>query len=741
MATSNRVVGTPVGRTEGPEKTTGSAKYGEDATLPGMLWARVLRSPSPHARIVSVDTSAAEAVPGVHAVITGADLEGVRTGGQWKDEPILVWDRVRFVGDPVAAVAADDEDIADHALGLVQIEYEELPQVFSVEEAIRPGAEIIHPDFNAYRGVEQMETPSNRFATVAHTNGDLAAGFAEADLIVEGTYGTQRSHQGYLEPHSSLVSIGRDGAVDAWESTQMPLMARNELARVSEKDREQIVINPAYVGGSFGGKINAPGTLLCYFLAQRTGRPVKYVLDYSEELLAGNPRHPCSIRIKTGVKFDGTITALEAEGYFTTGAYAANAPVAPFGFRSANELAGPYVIPNVSITHHQVYTNEIPCGIMRSPGEFQGIFVGESHVDVVARRLGMDPLDFRLKNLVHEGDAMPDGAMYKDLRVEEALRTAAEASGYHKTKSANVGRGVAVGHRTTFGNDAYVTVAVDPDGRIEARHPVFDPGTGTATVIAQVVAEELGVSPEAVVVTQIGTDKGKFDFGAGGSRGARVYSVAAYEGTRELKSKLSRLAAEFLGWAEEEIEFRDGDIINRSGDRVSLREIASRSGSEVSADGESAESRGSPWTSFGAHVVEVEVDRETGVFQIRRYVAVHETGEMLNPIGYHGQIDGGIVYALGQALTEDLVVEEGRVTNPSLADFKLMNINDIPPLEKIVLESDLGHGPYKVRGVGEHSNLMPAPAVANAIHDAVGVRIPTLPITAEKVYQQLRAID
>ncbi len=738
MTTANRVVGTPVGRTEGPEKTTGRARYGEDAALPSMLWCRVLRSPFAHAQIVNVDTAAAEALPGVHAVLTGADLEGVRTGGNWKDQPVLSWDRVRFVGDAVAAVAAEDEDIADQALSLIQVEYNELPGVFSVEDAIRPGATIVHPDFNTYLGVEPMATPSNRFATASHMSGDLAAGFAEADRIVEGTYQTQRSHQGYLEPHSSLVSIGDDGRVDVWESTQWPLAARTELARITGIDEDRIVVNPSFVGGSFGGKINVPGTVLCYFLAKKSGRPVKHVLDYAEELLAMNPRHPCTIRIRTGVKNDGAITALEAEGYFSTGAYAANAPVPPFGFRSAFELAGPYVIPNVSMSHHQTYTNEIPCGIMRSPGEFQGIFVGESHMDVVARELGMDPLDFRLKNLVHEGDAMPDGAIYKDLRVEEALRTAAQAANYHAPKATNVGRGVAIGHRTTFGNDAYVTVAVDPDGTIEARHPVFDPGTGTATLIAQVVAEELGVDPGNVVVTQIGTNRGRFDFGAGGSRGARVYSIAAYEGTRELKTKLGRLAAEFLGWAEEGIEFRSGDLVNGAGERISLGDIAGRSGGEVSAEGASDESRGSPWTSFGAHIAEVAVDPETGVFEIQRYVAVHETGEMLNPVGYHGQIDGGIVYALGQALTEDLVVEEGRVTNPSLADFKLMNITDIPPLEKIVLESDLGHGPYRVRGVGEHSNLMPAPAIANAIHDAVGVRVPGLPITTEKVYNQLR---
>jgi carbon-monoxide dehydrogenase large subunit len=742
MTTVHTVIGRPTARTEGPEKTTGRAKYGIDASLPGMLWLKLLRSPFAHARIVSIDASEAMTVPGVHGVLTGEDVKGMLTGGTYKDEPLLCWDRVRFVGDKVAAVVADDEDIAQKALDLIKVEYEELPAVLSAEDAARPDAPVLHPDFEQYMGITPLPDPKrpNVYARLHQEKGDVEQGFREADLIVERTYHTQWSHQAYLEPHTSLVWIDEDGKVQVWVASQGPLRNRDELARLMDLPLEQVVINPAYVGGSFGGKGGTTGLLLSYLLAKKTGRPVKFAMDYTEELMAMDPRHPSTMRIKAGVKRDGTLTAWQAEVYFATGGYAAYAPVPPLYIRGISEIAGPYVIPHVLIDSYQAYTNTVPCGFARAPGEFQGIFAGESHMDVVARELGMDPLEFRLRNVVHEGDALPDGHVYQEVRLEETLRAAAEAAGYDRPKPANVGRGLAVGQRSQIGGDAHVALTVHADGRILAGVPSFDPGAGTFTIVAQAVAEELGVSAGRVTVVPYSTAQGPFDFGVGGSRGARVWSIAGYKAGQDARMKLQRLAAEFLGWAEEGLEFRDGHVVNQgSGAVVRIEDIVARAGEPVTGNGDVEEDRGSPYTSFGVHIAEVAVEPDTGQVKVLRYTAAHETGQVLNPITFQGQVEGGIIYGLGETLMSELAVDEsGRVANASFADFKIPTERDIPPLTTVILESDAGHGPYKVRGIGEHSNIQVAPAIVNAIEDAVGVRIYDLPVTSEKVYKALQ---
>jgi carbon-monoxide dehydrogenase large subunit len=726
------VVGQQTSRVEGPEKVSGRAVYGIDALLPGTLWCKVLRSPYPHARIVSVDATKARQLPGVHAVLTGADVQGMRMGGTYKDEPILAWDRVLFVGDKVAAVAAEDEDIAQRALDLIEVEYEELPAVFDAQEAARSDAPLLHPEFNSYRGVQPLEQPSNVYGHLHEERGSLEEGWAAADVIVERTYRTQWTHQGYLEPHCCLVWIDPEGQVQLWVSSQGPFNNRNELARVMGLSPEQVNVNFCYVGGSFGGKTMFTGVPLCYLLAKATGRPVKAVLDYSEELMAANPRHPTTIRIKAGARRDGTLTAWQAEAYLATGAYAAYAPVR---MRGVMEVAGPYKIPHLRIDSYQAYTNTVPCGFMRAPGEVQGIFAGESHMDVVARELGMDPLEFRLRNIVHEGDELPSGQRFQGIRLEETLRAAAQAADYFGPKPPFVGRGIALGHRSQPGGAAHAAVELHPDGRIIAYLPSFDQGGGLATVLALVVAEELGVVTSRVTVAP----GAPFDVGTGGSRGTRVTSAAGHQAALDLKQKLQRLAAEFLGWAEERMAFRDGFILNTgTQERVPLEQIAARAGGAVMGASAIEEPASSPYTSFAAHIAEVHVDPETGQVTVTRYTAGQDTGQVLNRLTFQGQVEGGVVYALGQTLMEELVMDQGRVTNPSFADFKLPTVRDIPTLQTVLLESAQGDGPYNVRGIGEHSNITVAPAIANAIADACGARVEGLPITAEKVYQALR---
>ncbi|MDA1096690.1 MAG: xanthine dehydrogenase family protein molybdopterin-binding subunit, partial [Chloroflexi bacterium] len=734
MANRSQGVGDSVGRVDGPDKTTGRGRYVIDAALPGMLWCRILRSPYSHARVVKIDASRALALPGVHAVLTGEDVRGLRTGNLREDEPLLSsWDRVRFIGDKVAAIAADDEDIAQQALDLIEADYEPLPAVFDASEAAQADAPVIHPEFNTYRRVEAMKTPVNVWERVTHGWGDVAQGFGAADLIMEGTYRTPKNHQMYLEPHTCLVSIDEDERVQVWVTSQAPTAKRVSLARLMGVPRDRIKINVAYLGGSFGGKGDATGVVLCYLLAKKTGRPVKFAMDYSEELAAMNPRHAAVIAIRAGVRKDGIITAWEATGTFETGAYAGYAPSGLLGPATVE----PYAIENVRITSQSVYTNVVPSGYFRGPGQFQGSFASESHLDVVARGLGMSPVDIRLANvrrassqtaLGHETSADPRWPA----RLEETIRVAVGRSGYYDLKPAHVGRGIAVAMAGTGGMDGHAEIHLFGSGRIVAHMPTSDPGVGLATVLTQVVAEELGVPMSRVRVEPWSTDDSPNDGGFGGSRGSRVTTVAGYQAAQDLKVKLARLAAEFFGWNEERISFQRGRLVDDvTGQSKRIEEIAERLGSTMIGRADTYEADGEGIPSFAVHVAEVEVDPETGAPTVRRYTAVHETGRVLNPIGFAAQIEGGLIMGLGHALTEELSIDrsDGRVTNPSLADYKLPTARDIPPLDTFVLESDAGHGPYRVRAIGDIPINAPAPAIANAIDDAVGVRLTDLPAT------------
>ena len=738
--TSNKVVGTAVGRTDGPEKTTGKGLYGLDASMPGMLWMKILRSPFAHARIKSINIEAASALPGVHLVLTGNDLKGKLTGNAIKDMPLLCWDEVKLVGDNVAAVVADDEDIAQNALSLISVDYEELDSILEPEDSTASDAIVLHPEFNSYVGAPPMESPGNRYAGLHHEIGDTSKGLSEADIVIEKTYKTPLIHQGYLEPHGCLVNIDDDGIVQVWNNNDSPVAAHQELARLFDIDEDNINFNHNYVGGSFGGKSTGIGVPLAYAFAEKTGKPIKWAMDYEEEFQNMTMRHPATMRIKAGIKNDGTITAWESEIHFAGGAYAAYAPLP--AITGILTIVGPYSIPNVLIDSHQVYTNTSPCTYARSPGHPQAHFAGESHMDVLAKAANMDPLDFRLHNILKPGDEYPTGEGWQDVRAEEALRHAAEAAGYTKPKAANTGRGIAIGSHSQIGASAHVVMKVLNTGRVEINHPLFDGGVGTSTILAQIAAEELDVPIDMVDIVPWSTREGKTpDIGVAGSRGARVYSEAGYGASQEVKGKLKQLAAEFNGWDEDQIIFENGDLVNgaNTSERTSLASIADRVGEPVMGRRDEQQGFDSPWTGFGVHVVDVSVDPETAETKVLNYTAVHETGRILNPIGFYSQVEGGIVQSIGSALMEGLFHDEsGRVTNPSFADMKIPTSRDIPPLNTVALESDDGHGQYKVRGIGEHTNSMAAPAIANAIADAVGARLTTIPLTSENLYNELK---
>ena len=399
--TSYTTVGKAVTRLEGPQKVTGTALYPADVLVPGMLWGKALRSPLPHARILNVDTSRASRLPGVHAVLTGADLSGIYIGRRMLDLPVLAWDKVRFIGQKVAAVAAEDPDIAEDALELIDVEYEELPAVFDPLEAMRSGAPILHENINSYKGLpEPVQEPTNRFVHSEWSKGDIERGFAEADVLFEHTFTLPRTHQVYLEPHACLVQVDQEGRVQVWVNSKVPFPLRGQIATAIGLEPDRVRINVSHIGGDFGGKGDPMDVPLSYFLARASGRPVKMVMTFLEELTAGNPRHPATITLRSGVKTDGSIVARQASVVFNSGAYGAFKPGPGVNLLGASGLGGSYRIPNVHIESNMVYTNTVPGGFMRAPGAPQAVFAVESHIDMIAHQMGMEPLELRRLNLL-----------------------------------------------------------------------------------------------------------------------------------------------------------------------------------------------------------------------------------------------------------------------------------------------------------------------------------------------------
>ena len=736
---SYTTIGQPTPRIEGPAKVTGATQYTADVALPGTLWGRALRSPLPHARIVHIDTSRAQQVPGVHVVLTGADVRGIRYGRRLFDVPVLAEDRVRFAGERVAAVAAQDRDAAEEALALIDVEYEELPTVFDPLEALEEDAPILHPEVNSYIGLPKpLDKPSNAFARDTWSKGNIDEGLAQADLIIENTFTVPRQHQAYLEPHSCLVWLDDQGRVQVWASSKVPYQVKEQLSVALGLPKERIRLNPVAIGGDYGGKGSPMDIPLAYFLAVRTGRPVRMVMDYVEELTAGNPRHAAIIQLKTGVKRDGTIVAHQARVVFDSGAYGGFKPVPTVNLGGAAKAGGPYKIPHVHIEGMQVYTNTIPGGFMRAPGEPQAVFAIESHIDCIARQLGRDPLDFRLQNLIETGAETPIGTRYQGIRAQETLEAAVVAAGYRTPKAPNVGRGIAMGERPPAGGESHAAVTLNPDGSVLVHTSIFEPGTGTYTILRQIVAEELQVPLQSIQVQVWDTDGVPFDTGVGGSRVTRVAGQAAYQAAREASREVCIAAAELLAWPEEALTLRGADVIRQdTGESHPWAALLQRWGEPVVGRGSVQDMHPSPVTSFTAQVAEVAVDPETGAVQLLRFTTAHDVGQVLNPMDHQGQIEGAVMQGIGYALSEELAVDEGRVTSVSFGEYKIPNIQDIPALHTLVLESESGPGPYNAKGIGENPIGPVAPAIANAVADAVGVRIKDLPITAEKVYSAL----
>ncbi|OGL11101.1 MAG: hypothetical protein A3I14_15435 [Candidatus Rokubacteria bacterium RIFCSPLOWO2_02_FULL_73_56] len=745
---SPRVVGHSLPRMDAPGKVTGTAVYASDFALPGMLHGKLLRSREPHARLVRIDAARARALPGVRAVLTAADVPDVRYGGALKDETVLARDRVRYVGQPVAAVAATTREAAEAALAAIEVVYEPLPAVLDLEAALAPGAPLIHEAWATYAAIPILHREGNVCHRARIVVGDVERGFAEADRIFEHRFRTAMVHQGYTEPRAAVASWDSSGQVTVWSNTQLPFEIQNTLAEILELAPSKIRVIVPGIGGGFGGKLRIGVEHVAALLARRTGRPVRVLTTSEEELTAAYPRQGTRVELRTGVTRAGRITAKEGRIWFDTGAFAGSGP----GVASVATLvlAGPYKIPNLLLEGYAVYTNKTNCGSFRAPSGPQANFAVESQMDMIADALGLDPLEFRLQNIVREGDEGPTGQVLAGVGLEECLRRAAAAIGWDDRRPApGRGKGLACGWWTTTGGSSGVYVKINPDGTVALNTGAAEIGTAALTGAAQVLAEELGVDLADIGVVSADTFATPFDFGAQGSRTAFAVGNACRAAVADLRRQLVGLAAAQLGVPADALELRDKAVVG-AGKRVTLAELArlsQASGGGLIAhgtfiapptayDAKRVEAHVYPAfhsPSFHAHAVDLSVDRETGEITLHRYVVAQDVGFAVNPAAIEGQIEGGVAQGLGQALSEELVYAEGRVLNPNLTDYKMPTALDLPRIESILVQHPSAVGPYGAKGVGEPPNIEPPAAVANAVAAAVGVRVTTLPITAEKV--------
>ena len=765
-----QVVGTSVPRVDGRDKVTGHTEYTVNLEMPGMLYGKILRSVVPHAKITRLDVTEAEKLPGVVAVLTGADLQklGIKPlyGSLIKDQPIVALDRVRYVGDSVAAVAAVSEEIAEQALELIEVEYEELPAVFDPLEALEEGAPLLHEteDNNTAELLGDSKSinimkGSNLVGKFKLRKGDVDQGFAESDFVFEDEFTTPAVTHAHLEPHVALAYFNADGSLEVWSATQTPSNVRNELANLFRLPLSQVRVRVPALGGGYGGKCYAHIEPVTCALARKARRPVKITLS-REEVFMTLTKHAARIRVKTGVKRDGTIVARQIVAYYDTGAYADVGPrVARNG---AYPGAGPYRIPHVKVDAHCVYTNKTPAGAYRGYGVAQVSWAVESHTDMVAERLGMDPLQFRLLNGIREGDPFHTGEPAEGMPVNDLLQQAAEEiqwqEGFRAIRTPDGklrGKGIACSVKGT-GTPSVSTaiLKMDEDGSVEVLVSTVEIGQGSSTVLAQIAADSIGVPMEKVRVVNPDTAITPYDRSTSSSRSTFMMGNAIIMAAQEIRHQLFEAASDLLEVSAEDLELADGIVsVKGSPDRkLSIEDIIRRKyGMKVGSivgrgtyktegglDPETGQGRASAFWETGVSAAEVEVDPRTGEVKILKFVSVADVGKVINPMLCEGQVEGTILTGIGHAFYENIIYEYGQPINPNFLDYGLPSLCETPQQMKVILAEHLHpKGPYGAHGVGE--TVMPsiAPCIANAIYNAVGVRIHDLPITPEKVLRNL----
>jgi carbon-monoxide dehydrogenase large subunit len=764
------LVGASIPRLEAREKIAGRAIYTDDMTVPGMLHGALLGSPHPHARILSYDTSQARALPGVRAVLTAEDLPDVVVGPIVRDMPILARHKVRYQGEPVAAVAAVDLQTARKALALIQIQYEPLPAVYDAEEAMQPGAPVIH-DPPAAQG-QALARPHFRLAEKPNVathieliEGDADDAWEECDVIVEGTYETSAQAHMYMEPCATLAVPQPSGTITIWTSTQTAFRVQAITAQALALPMSKIRVVVPRVGGGFGGKTEATNQPITAALARAAGAPVKLTFSRVDDTTMMKSRHPARFYMRTGATRDGKLRAREVRMYFDTGAYADDGPsvlaIATYFAR------GPYRIRYMNIDAYSVYTNKLRAGAFRGFGNPQITFASEVQIDELADRLGMDPIELRLRNAIETGQRWLGGKRVESGTMRQCLEKARQVSDWAARRQAH---SPAPGKRRGIGIAAIphvcallgtsALVKLNEDGTVTAQCGAIDTGQGSETALVQCISGALGLTPDQIHLAGPDTDGSPYDFGTVGTRITFMMGKALTEACEQMKQQILEHASAILDRSKKKLELRPGGRVGVEGrpDEVTFAEVAIRSlyveGGPILGTYSALfpphvfdpdrtyvrglTSMGNGYFVFAAQVAEVDVDELTGQVELVRAWSVHDVGKAINPRAAEGQIQGGFVQGLGYALFEEMVWNDGELANPSMLDYKIPATAEVPlEVHPVILEYPSEEGPFGAKGVAEVGLVGVAPAITNAIRHATGVSLRRIPATSERVLRAL----
>lgn len=744
-----KVIGTRPIRHDGVDKVTGRAIYGADFQITGLLHGRVLRSPHAHARIVSIDTSRAEAHPGVKGVVTAQDLptaedkmadlgEGA-VNLKYLCDNILASDKVLYKGHAIAAVAATDPHIAEEACELIDVEYEVLPPVLEVRAAMEPDAPILHENLRTSSLGETGDKPSNVASHLQHKKGDIEKGFDEADIVIEREFVTGTVHQGYIEPHNATALYNPDGQLTVWCSTQGAFTVREQLAEILQYPISKIKVVPLEIGGGFGGKINVYIKPVAALLAKKTGKPVKVLMNRADVFEGTGPTPASYITVKMGATKDGKITAAQTSMAFEAGAY----PGSPVG-AGAMCIFAPYNTENVLIDGYDVVVNKPKTAPYRAPGATNAAFGSETVIDELAEELNIDPLEIRLMNGAKEGDHRADGPVFPRIGFIETVEAAKTHPHYAAPNGKkHHGRGVASGFWFNIGLESSVTINVNPDGTVNLVEGSTDIG-GTRASIAMQAAEVLGIPAESVNPTVVDTNSIGYTAVTGGSRTTYATGYAAYEAAQDVVKQMMGRAAKLWDVDEANVQFADGEFssINGKEEQISFRDLSARLGETGGpVVGRATMNPAGAGGAFATHVVDVAVDEETGKVEILRYTATQDAGKAIHPSYVEGQIQGGVVQGIGWALNEEYIYnDEGEMTNASFLDYRMPTCLDLPMIDAVIVEVPNPGHPYGVRGVGEVPIVPPPAAIANAIYDAIGIRMTELPMSPDRLLKAMGKI-